>query len=215
MRRSNRHLVIFAKAPLLGQVKSRLAAGIGPVAALNFYRWTTKRLIRRVGTDRRWRVWLAVTPRRAIDAAYWPRAFERLDQGPGDLGDRMGRIFRTLPPGPTVIVGSDIPELSPRHVAAAFRALGRRDAVIGPAEDGGYWLIGLRRRPHIPAGLFAGVRWSSAHALADTRASLPRNFSVALLETLEDVDDAEAHARWRARLRTRRRASSDAPEDAA
>jgi glycosyltransferase A (GT-A) superfamily protein (DUF2064 family) len=114
-----------------------------------------------------------------------------------------------------VIVGSDIPELSPRHVAAAFRALGRHEAVLGPAADGGYWLIGLRRRPRIPAGLFQGVRWSSAHALADTRASLPRSSSVALLEVLEDVDDAESHARWRARLKRRRRASSDAPAGAA
>jgi len=204
--------VIFAKAPRLGQVKSRLAAGIGAVAALRFHRETTERLLRRVGTDRRWRVWLALTPRRAL--AHWPSSARWLDQGQGDLGRRMGRVFRVLPPGPAVIVGSDIPELSARHVAAAFRALGGHDAVLGPAVDGGYWLIGLRRRPRIPAGLFEGVRWSSVHALADTRASLPRNAAVALLETLEDVDDAESHARWRARLKTRR-ASSDAPEDAA
>jgi glycosyltransferase A (GT-A) superfamily protein (DUF2064 family) len=114
-----------------------------------------------------------------------------------------------------VIVGSDIPELAPRHVAAAFRALGDHDAVIGPAPDGGYWLIGFRRRPRVPAGLFAGVRWSSAHALADTRASLPPRASVALLGTLEDVDDGASYERWRARLRTRRRASSDAPAGAA
>ncbi|MGE5200878.1 MAG: TIGR04282 family arsenosugar biosynthesis glycosyltransferase [Acidobacteriota bacterium] len=215
MRPSSRHLVIFAKAPLLGQVKSRLAAGIGALAALQFYRETTERLLRRFGADRRWKVWLALTPRRALGAAHWAGASSRLDQGRGDLGHRMGRVFRSLPPGPAVIVGSDIPELSPRHVAAAFRALGRHDAVLGPAADGGYWLIGLRRRPRIPAGLFEGVRWSSAHALADTRASLPRNSSIALLEMLEDVDDAESHARWRARLRTRRRASSGAPAGAA
>ncbi|HVM78094.1 MAG TPA: TIGR04282 family arsenosugar biosynthesis glycosyltransferase [Stellaceae bacterium] len=215
MRPSSRHLVIFAKAPRLGQVKSRLAAGIGALAALRFHRETTERLLRRIAADRRWKVWLALTPRRALNAAHWAGVFARLDQGRGDLGRRMGRVFRKLPPGPAVIVGSDIPELSPRHVAVAFRALGRHDAVLGPAADGGYWLIGLRRRPRIPAGLFQGVRWSSAHALADTRASLPRNSSVALLETLEDVDDAESHARWRARLRRRRRAFSDAPGAAA
>ncbi|HTZ78368.1 MAG TPA: DUF2064 domain-containing protein, partial [Stellaceae bacterium] len=112
-------------------------------------------------------------------------------------------------------VGSDIPDIAPRHIAAAFRALGRSDAVFGPAEDGGYWLVGLRRSPRVPAGLFADVRWSSAHALADTRASLPRKFEVALLEMLEDVDDGAAYERWRARLSRRSRASSDAPAGAA
>jgi glycosyltransferase A (GT-A) superfamily protein (DUF2064 family) len=69
--------------------------------------------------------------------------------------------------------------------------------VFGPAADGGYWLVGLRRRPRLPRGLFERVRWSSAHALADTRAGLPKDTSVALLETLEDVDDVSAYARWR------------------
>ncbi|HMK68195.1 MAG TPA: TIGR04282 family arsenosugar biosynthesis glycosyltransferase, partial [Stellaceae bacterium] len=182
--------MIFAKAPALGQVKSRLAAGIGALAALRFHRGTTERLLRHVGADRRWRVWLALTPRRAVGSARRATGSTRLDQGRGDLGHRMGRVFRTLPPGPVVIVGSDIPELSPRHVAAAFRALGNHDVVFGPAADGGYWLIGLRRCPRIPASLFARVRWSSPNALADTRASLPPNLTVALLEMLEDVDDA-------------------------
>ena len=117
----------------------------------------------------------------------------------------MGRIFRGLPPGPAVIVGSDVPDLSARHVAAAFRALGRCDAVIGPAADGGYWLIGLKRSPRIPAALFAGVRWSSRHALADTLASLPRNAAIAMLETLEDIDETTAYRRWRERAGVRMR----------
>ncbi|HTZ79662.1 MAG TPA: TIGR04282 family arsenosugar biosynthesis glycosyltransferase [Stellaceae bacterium] len=212
---SRRYLVVFLKAPRLGRVKSRLAADIGALAALRFYRGTSARLLRRLGRDRRWRLALAVTPRSALGAGDWDARFARLDQGEGDLGARMARVFRALPPGPAVIVGSDIPDIAPRHIAAAFRALGRSDAVFGPAEDGGYWLVGLRRSPRVPAGLFADVRWSSAHALADTRASLPRKFEVALLETLEDVDDGAAYGRWRARLSRRSRASSDAPAGAA
>src|SRR6185437_3360264 len=118
-------------------------------------------------------------------------------QGGGDLGRRMARVFRLLPPGAAVIIGSDIPAIRPAHIAAAFRALGSYEAVFGPATDGGYWLVGLRRRPRVPRGLFKRVRWSSEHALADTRAGLPRQMSVALLETLEDVDDAGGYARWR------------------
>src|SRR3546814_16124850 len=83
----------------------------------------------------------------------------------------MDRVMRVLPPGPAVIIGTDIPDIRPRHAAAAFRALGRHDAVFGPAADGGYWLVGLRRRPTIPRA-FDGVRWSTEHALADTRANL-------------------------------------------
>jgi hypothetical protein len=205
MARGRRHLVVFVKAPRLGQVKSRLAAGIGAVAALRFYRGTTAQVLRRLGRDPRWRTVIAVTPSRALRERFWERRLPRLDQGPGDLGRRMARVFRSLPPGPVVLVGSDIPELAVRHVASAFRALGSRDAVFGPARDGGYWLVGLRRAPRVPAGLFAGVRWSSTHALADTQASLPRGFAVAHLETLEDVDDAAGYRRWRNRTDVTRR----------
>jgi len=197
--RPARHVVVFVKAPRLGRVKSRLAAGIGALPALRFYRQTTARLLQHLGRNPRWRIVIAVTPSRALHDRLWDGSLPRLDQGAGDLGRRMARVFGTLPPGPAVIVGSDIPDLAPRHVAAAFRALGRFDVVLGPADDGGYWLIGLKRARAMPAGLFEGVRWSSPHALADTRASLPRGFSVALLETLEDVDDAGSYRRWRAR----------------
>jgi glycosyltransferase A (GT-A) superfamily protein (DUF2064 family) len=95
-----------------------------------------------------------------------------------------------------VIVGSDIPALRPRHVAQAFAQLGTHDAVFGPATDGGYWLVGLRRRPHVPA-LFEGVRWSTEHALADTLAKLRPGETAAFLDRLEDVDDAAAYRRWR------------------
>jgi len=208
-----RQVVVFVKAPRLGQVKSRLAAGIGGVAALRFYRETTGRIVRMLARDARWRTVLAVTPLGARHGGSWPARTRRLDQGSGDLGQRMARAFHSRGRGPVVIVGSDIPDLTARQVWAAFRALGDADAVLGPARDGGYWLIGLKRSRPVPAGLFVGVRWSSPHALADTRASLPRRYSVRLLEMLEDVDDRESHARWRAAeaLKKRRRASSDAP----
>jgi uncharacterized protein len=191
-----RHLVVFLRAPRLGRVKSRLAAGIGALAALRFYRLATAQLLRRVARNRRWRSHVWITPDRAARRPPWRAAAKWRGQGGGDLGRRMARVFRTLPPGPAVIIGSDIPAIRPAHIAAAFRALGRHEAVFGPATDGGYWLVGLRRRPRVPRRLFEGVRWSSEHALADTRAGLPREMSVALLEVLEDVDDAGAYARW-------------------
>lgn len=193
--RPRRQLVIFVRAPRAGAVKRRLARGIGDVAAISFYRATVARLLRRVARDRRWRCHLAITPDRARALPRGWRGVGMLPQGSGDLGRRMTRVFRALPPGPAAIVGSDVPALGARHVAAAFKALGRADAVLGPAEDGGYWLIGLARRRPVPRGLFAGVRWSSAHALADTLASLPAGARVALLERLADIDDETAYRR--------------------
>ena len=211
--RPRRHVVVFVKTPRLGQVKSRLAAGIGALPALRFYRKTTARILNMLSRDRRWRMLIAATPARARHGRSWDRHLQRFDQGPGDLGRRMARAFGRLPPGPAVIVGSDIPALAPRHIRAAFRELGNHDAVIGPARDGGYWLIGLKRSRPLPGGLFEHVRWSSPHALVDTRATLPGRYSIALLETLEDVDDRESYDRWREAeaLRMRRPASSDVP----
>jgi hypothetical protein len=201
----SRHLVIFLRAPRLGRVKSRLAAGIGALAALRFYRLATAQLLWRMGRDRRWRCHVWITPDRAARRPPWRVPAQWRGQGAGDLGQRMARVFHTLPPGPAIIIGSDIPAIRPAHVAAGFRALGAHQAVFGPAADGGYWLVGLRRRPRVPHRLFERVRWSSAHALADTRAGLPRDLSVALLETLEDVDDAGAYQRWRVSVSRARR----------
>ncbi len=191
-----RHLVVLAKAPRLGTVKRRLAADIGHVRATAFYRRTLAALLRRLGCDRRWRLWLAVTPDAAVPAMrrWLPPGARALPQGPGDLGARMGRMFEVLPSGPAVIVGADIPGMQRRHVARAFATLGAADAVFGPAADGGYWLVGARRRRPLPH-LFAGVRWSTAHALADTLANLPPGAGHALVDTLDDVDDGAALAR--------------------
>ncbi|WP_448189775.1 TIGR04282 family arsenosugar biosynthesis glycosyltransferase [Azospirillum sp. sgz301742] len=189
------HLVLFAREPRLGRVKNRLAAGIGALAALRFYRAMLAGLLARVGRDRRWRVWLAVTPDRAVTARHWPKGARVTAQGGGSLGARMARPLRDLPPGPVVIVGSDIPDVDAPHIAAAFRALGRREFVFGPATDGGYWLVGSSRR-RLPRGLFEGVRWSSPHALADTLATLPRGALVGFVDTLDDVDDVDDWRRF-------------------
>ncbi len=186
------HLVVMARAPRLGAVKRRLARDLGDLAAWRFYRMTAGRLLRELSADPRWQTWLALTPDRAARAGrgVWPGRRALLAQGPGDLGARMGRLLRALPPGPVVIVGSDIPDLRPVHVARAFRLLGESDWVFGPAGDGGYWLIGTRRRRAPPRETFANVRWSSAHALTDTLANL-KGARIGFLEELADVDTGD------------------------
>ena len=78
------------------------------------------------------------------------------------------------------------------HIARAFALLGGHDLVFGPARDGGFWLVGARRGRPLPRSLFDGVRWSTPTALADTLAGLPRYVTTALVDTLDDVDDAAA-----------------------
>ncbi len=193
MRRS---LVIFLKEPRPGRVKTRLARHLGTVGAAWWFRHQSARLIRRLARDRRWRTVLAVTPdREGAASRVWPRGLPRLPQGPGDLGARMARAVAAMPPGPVVVVGADIPDLTAAHVAEGFRLLGRHEAVLGPAADGGYWMIGLRRGARaVPAGFLRGVRWSSEHALEDTARSLAP-LDVGLAATLRDVDEAADLAR--------------------
>ncbi len=181
---SARHLVIFARTPRVGQGKRRLARDVGELAAFRFQYAMRAQLLRDLGRDSRWRTWLAFTPDHLRPGS---RGIPILAQGGGDLGRRMTSVLHRLPPGPAVIIGSDIPGIRSADIAAAFRALGTHDGVFGPARDGGYWLIGLRRRLRFVAP-FRNVRWSSEHALADTRANL-QGKRVALLRTLADVDD--------------------------
>ena len=179
-------LILFFRQPRLGAGKRRLARDVGALAALRFERLILARSLRLLGRDRRWGLRLAVTPDR--DARAWPNA---RPQGRGDLGVRMRRALAAGGSGPAVLIGSDIPGLTPGHIAAAFKLLGRYDIVFGPARDGGYWLVGCRHRPPD----FGRVRWSTAHALADTLANLPRGLSVGFAAPLDDVDDGAAYRR--------------------
>lgn len=184
-------LVVMLKEPRPGRVKTRLGQGIGMVSAAWWFRHQTARLLRELD-DPRWRLVLAVAPdREGMASRVWPAHLPRIAQGQGDLGDRMARIMRALPPilapGPVCIIGGDIPGIRRAHITRAFKALGAHDAVFGPAPDGGYWLIGLKRTNAIPARFLSNVRWSSADALADSMATLP-NARIALVDTLRDVD---------------------------
>jgi rSAM/selenodomain-associated transferase 1 len=186
----DRHLVVFTRYPSLGTGKRRLAAGIGAIEALRFQRVSLTHTLNRLA-DKRWQTWLAVTPDRS---GPWPPRFGLIAQGKGDLGERLARVANGLPQGPMLVIGSDVPGISRELTSRAFHLLEGHDAVVGPSSDGGYWALGLRRRPTI-INPFRGVRWSTKHALADTLANLDGR-SVARLKRLDDIDDAEALARF-------------------
>jgi hypothetical protein len=192
-------VVIFARAPRYGAVKLRLAHELGPSETLRFYKTTLSRVLRTVGRDPRWDTVLALTPDPAAKAptVRWRRV---IAQGSGDLGARMVRVLREAGARcPTVIIGSDIPDITPARISAAFRTLGRAPFVLGPAADGGYWLIGARHPERLPRDALANVCWSSSHARADTITRLGANNVAVLPFELEDIDDAVAYRRWRAR----------------
>ena len=181
-------LVVMLKEPRAGRVKTRLGRDIGMTAAAWWFRHQVRRLLRTID-DPRWTTVLAVAPDRAgMASRVWPAHLPRWPQGQGDLGDRMARMMAQAG-GPVCVIGADVPGITRAHIAKAFKALGDHDAVFGPAHDGGYWLIGLRRAHPLPRGLFHGVRWSTEHALADTRATLP-GLRIAEVASLRDVDTA-------------------------
>ena len=183
-------VIIFVKAPRAGRVKTRLGNSIGMGRAAALFRIMTMRTVREAGKGS-WQTLLAVDPPSALSGFgnLWPAHLPRIAQVNGDLGARMAHGFQAVPKGPVVIIGADAPGLRARHLRQAFAALRGSDAVFGPADDGGYWLIGLARRRAAP-DLFRDVRWSTSHALADTLATLPSEFQPKQLEVLTDIDEA-------------------------
>ena len=132
--------------------------------------------------DASWYTTVAVTP--DIAALQPDLAARRAAEAAGRRRPRHAHAahIRSHRAGPRAsVIGTDVPQITRGHIWAAFRLLGRHDAVFGPAEDGGYWLVGLRRRPRTLRP-FAGVRWSTPHALGDTLANL-RGRSVARVAT--------------------------------
>lgn len=194
------HLVIMAKQPIAGRVKSRLAKDIGVARATGFYRNLMAATMGNLSRDGRWKTWAGVAPDRAVFDHHWHPGIEIFEQGAGNLGDRMQRIFDTLPPGPVVIIGTDIPFISSNDIATAFRRLGSNDVVLGDAGDGGYWLVGAQRSPRIPQ-MFGNVRWSSEHALADTIKNC-HGLKVGFAVERYDVDTLRDYIRWRKDGRT-------------
>lgn len=182
-----RTLIVMVKEPRPGRVKTRLGRDIGMTAAAWWFRHQTRHLLRRL-QDPRWDILLAVSPdREGMQSRVWPAHLMRCTQGGGDLGARMARMLGKVRAGPACLIGADIPGITPKHVETAFRALGDHDAVFGPSDDGGYWLVGLKHPAKQPPSFFQNVRWSTAHAHADSIATLP-GYRISRVDRLRDVD---------------------------
>ena len=182
-------LVIFARLPVPGQAKTRLIPALGAEGAARLY----ARLLHRTVEEARasgLSFELCVTGgERAAFADLYGDQVTVTEQGEGDLGARMGRVA-----GPALIIGSDCPGLNAAVLRAAANALADRSVVIGPASDGGYYLIGFRER--LP-WLFEDMEWSTSTVFAETLARLAeRGLGPAVLPELADIDVPEDLEAW-------------------
>ena len=183
-------VVLFTRWPEPGRAKTRLIPVLGAGAAAALHGRLTERVlgvmrdcglpmeVRATGAPLPWfRGWLGEGP-------------VLVDQGDGDLG---ARLLRAAEP-PVILIGADIPDLSATCLRAAATALREAPAVIGPAEDGGYYLLGLRTPMPF---LFEAMPWGTDQVLAITAGRLADcGITPALLPTLADLDRPEDLARW-------------------
>lgn len=181
-------LIVLAKTPVYGKVKTRLAAAIGASAALEIYRRLLKHTL-----DVAWKV----SSDKVIFYSDEPASGEEIGLGfakatqcGGDLGERMKNAFANVfgqGYEKAVMIGTDCPAVGERTLAAAFEALHQHDVVIGPAYDGGYYLLGMKQVHH---GLFDNIPWSTPAVFEETVTICRGNgLRYLLLPTLHDVDE--------------------------
>jgi rSAM/selenodomain-associated transferase 1 len=224
-------LIVFTRYPEPGRAKTRLIPVLGPAGAAELQRRMTVRVLKQVevlvarrthsvrdagGVGSPGQVdALAARQPVAVEIRFEGGDADRMvqwlgpqwtyrSQGEGDIGARMARaLAEAVAEGvPTaVLIGTDIPDLSTAILAEAFQQLADHEIVIGPAADGGYYLIGVRRERYVELAplLFQGLDWGSENVLRDTRSVLaPAQVTVHLLPTLQDIDRPEDLAAWEA-----------------
>lgn len=181
------HLIIFVKNPVLGRVKTRLAAGIGNEKALEIYLQLlelTRKVSERINCTRH------VFYSDEIEHDAWDDdKFNKHVQEGHDLGERMKNAFEkvfALGARKVVIIGSDCPQITAEIVEESFETLNAKDIAVGPAKDGGYYLLGMKKL-HSP--LFENKEWSTDSVFEDTVVGLIENrLSYGRLQTLSDLD---------------------------
>ena len=186
-------VAVFARAPELGRVKTRLAETLGEAAALEAYMELvegTLRALKEGAFD--CELWFDGAHNDHVKRWQSDYRLPAFRQAKADLG---GRMLAALEAGVKVVVGTDIPVLDAAYVEEALSRLAQADVVLGPVEDGGYCLVGMHT-PH--PELFRSIAWSTDTVVEQTldRAA-QAGIDIALLETLWDVDDHGDYVRWR------------------
>jgi rSAM/selenodomain-associated transferase 1 len=182
-------VIIFVRNPELGKVKTRLAKTIGDASALVIYKLLlnhTETTVHNLNCDKAIYYSEEIKDKDIWDASIYQK---HLQKG-SDLGERMQNAFVQAFDNnydKVVIVGSDLYDLRPSHIEKAFDRLDQNDAVIGPAEDGGYYLMGLKE---LNAPVFLNKSWGTSTVFEDTLGDLKYK-NVHLLEKLNDIDTFE------------------------
>lgn len=184
-------LVLFTRFPVPGSAKTRLIPAVGAEGAAAVHKRLTEqtaKTLRHIGHT----IEIHYTGENAEAFAQWLGGdLTYVAQAAGDLTDRL---LAAIHPAPVIFLGSDTPDLSVHHVHAAVDALRKSDVVVGPADDGGYYLIGMARPYPL---LLTDMRWSTEHVMPDTLARLHQHdIGYEILETLHDCDRPEDLHRW-------------------
>jgi uncharacterized protein len=189
---SRRRLILFGRYPIPGKVKTRLIPVMGALGAAELHRCLAEKCLDTVltcgGSTVPVEFYYTGTACSQVRKWLGPRPVRLYPQKGRGLGERMrNALFDAIDRGAeqAVLVGTDIPHMAPDHLEDAFDALNRFDLVLGPSEDGGYWLVGLRRKDDI----FQGIQWESADVLEQTLAAAKKHgLSVHCIQTLNDMD---------------------------
>jgi len=203
---SKERLIIFTRYPKTGTTKTRLIPVLGAEGAANLQRKMTEHTLKQVKT-------VSTPDKVTVEVRYdggnedlmrrWLGSkFEYVLQGDGDLGYRMQRAFEDAfksGAAAAVIIGTDIPDLAAVDIIKAFAALKQKKMVLGPAKDGGYYLIGLQKNAFLQAvaELFSGIKWGEHDVLKKTLSISNRlGLSYFLLDEMDDVDRPEDIFIW-------------------
>ena len=183
-------LIIFVKSPIAGEVKTRLAADIGDEKALEIY-WQLLQITKKVALQFNGSKMIWSNKDWSDNSDFWPiETFQFHLQKGTDLGEKMTKAFDYhFKEGFTklILIGSDCPEINISILNAAEQALDHHDLVIGPATDGGYYLIAMKE---VHYELFQNMEWSHPQVLEQSlQRAKSKSLSVHLLQTLSDIDN--------------------------
>tara|TARA_B100000809_G_scaffold237763_1_gene257873 strand:- start:40259 stop:40864 length:606 start_codon:yes stop_codon:yes gene_type:complete len=180
-------LILFTRNPELGKVKSRLAKDIGDINALAVYKELLQQT-HKVSKDATADKWVYYSEQIEENDLWATSVYEKKIQKGETLGDKMANAFKEgFAAGykKICVIGSDIYDLQEKHIELAFEQLSSCDTVLGPAEDGGYYLLGMNTfiKP-----VFENKNWGTETVLKDTVLDLEEKYSICFLETLNDID---------------------------
>lgn len=183
--KSKNLLIIFTRNLEFGKVKTRLAKSVGNEKAFEIYQFLlkrTKEVTEQIQLDK-----TVFYSEKIIENDIWSSDFLKDLQIGDDLGEKMENAFKKafdIGYQKVIIIGSDLYDIEPYHIHEAFNQLSTKDVVIGPAKDGGYYLLGLKE---IHPNLFKNKNWGSSTVRRDTMSDLQK-VTIHLLEELNDVD---------------------------